>query len=72
MKLNGWDHALEVTADGTGLVGHAGGLAEEGRRPGGLTAELSSALRGEGNVAAGRPGHRARVAAVGDHDRRDR
>ena len=26
MQLNGWDHALKVTADGTGLVGHAGAV----------------------------------------------
>jgi len=24
MQHNGWDHALKVTGDGTGLVGHAG------------------------------------------------
>ena len=23
MQLNGWDHALKVTADAKGLVGHA-------------------------------------------------
>ena len=27
MQHNGWDHALKVTADGAGLVGHAGDLA---------------------------------------------
>lgn len=26
MKDTSWDHALEVTADGNGLVGHAGGI----------------------------------------------
>lgn len=26
MQDNGWDHALTVTADGNGLVGHAGGV----------------------------------------------
>ena len=26
MQHNGWDHALKVTADGTGLVGHAGAV----------------------------------------------
>jgi len=26
MQLNGWDHALKVTADGKGLVGHAGAI----------------------------------------------
>ena len=24
MQRNGWDHALKVTAEGAGLVGHAG------------------------------------------------
>ena len=27
MQLNGWDRALKVTADGKGLVGHAGAIA---------------------------------------------
>ena len=31
MQHNGWDHALKVTADGAGLVGHAGGPAPQGR-----------------------------------------
>ena len=26
MQLNGWDHALKVTSDGKGLVGHAGAI----------------------------------------------
>ncbi len=26
MQHNGWDHALKVTADGKGLVGHAGAV----------------------------------------------
>ena len=26
MQHNGWDHALKVTADGAGLVGHAGAV----------------------------------------------
>ena len=26
MQHNGWDHALKVTADGKGLVGHAGAI----------------------------------------------
>ena len=26
MKLNGWDHSLKVTADGKGIVGHAGAV----------------------------------------------
>ena len=31
----GWDHALKVTAGGTGLVGHAGGvLLREAADPG--------------------------------------
>ena len=24
MQHNGWDHALKITADGAGLIGHAG------------------------------------------------
>ncbi len=26
MQLNGWDHALKVTADAKGLIGHAGAI----------------------------------------------
>ena len=26
MQHNGWDHALKVTADGAGLVGHVGAV----------------------------------------------
>jgi hypothetical protein len=26
MQLNGWDHALKVTADGRGLLGHTGAI----------------------------------------------
>jgi hypothetical protein len=28
MEHNGWDHALKVTADGAGLVGHAGAVLQ--------------------------------------------
>jgi hypothetical protein len=46
MQHNGWDHALKVTADGTGLVGHAGAvLLRKAADQAGLTAALGAALR---------------------------
>jgi Transposase DDE domain group 1 len=46
MQHNGWDHALTVTADGTGLIGHAGAvLLRKAADQAGLTAGLSSAFR---------------------------
>ncbi len=49
MQLNGWDHALKITADGKGLVGHAGAiLLRKAADQAGLTAALSSALRKNG------------------------
>jgi hypothetical protein len=49
MQHNGWDHALKVTADGTGLVGHAGAvLLRKAADQTGLTAWLSGALRKKG------------------------
>ena len=49
MQLNGWDHALKVTADGKGLVGHAGAiLLRKAADQAGLTAALSAALRKTG------------------------
>jgi Transposase DDE domain group 1 len=46
MQHNGWDHALKVTADGAGLVGHAGAvLLRKASDQAGLTAGLSAALR---------------------------
>jgi hypothetical protein len=49
MQLNGWDHALKVTADGTGLVGHAGAiLLRKAADQAGLTGQLSAALRKKG------------------------
>ena len=49
MQHNGWDHALKVTADGTGLVGHAGAvLLRKAADQAGLTAGLSAALRKKG------------------------
>ena len=49
MQHNGWDHALKVTADGTGLVGHAGAvLLRKAADQVGLTAVLSAALRKAG------------------------
>ena len=55
MQHNGWDHALKVTAGGTGLVGHAGAVlpAAEGRRPGGTDRGCcSGALRKKGTSPA--------------------
>jgi len=49
MQRNGWDHALKVTADGKGLVGHAGAiLLRKAADQAGLTAGLSAALRRKG------------------------
>ena len=46
MQHNGWDHALKVTADGKGLVGHAGAiLLRRAADQTGLTGFLGSALR---------------------------
>src|SRR6516164_4765463 len=49
MQHNGWDHALKVTADGAGLVGHAGAvLLRKAADQAGLTVQLSAALRKAG------------------------
>ena len=49
MQHNGWDHALKVTADAKGLVGHAGAvLLRKAADQAGLTAGLSAALRKKG------------------------
>jgi len=51
MQLNGWDHALKVTADGKGIVGHAGVvLLRKAADQLGLTAGLSAALRRKGSA----------------------
>jgi len=53
VKLNGWDHALKVTADGTGLIGHAGAiLLRKAADQAGLTDWLSEALREKGTSPA--------------------
>jgi hypothetical protein len=45
VRLNGWDDALTVTADGKGLVGHAGAiLLRKAAGQAGLTGALSAAL----------------------------
>jgi hypothetical protein len=45
MQHNGWDHVLKVTADGTGLMGHGGGvLLRKLADQCGLTAALEAAL----------------------------
>ena len=50
MQHNGWDHALKVTADGTGLVGHAGAvLLRKAADQAGLTGQLGAALRKAGS-----------------------
>jgi hypothetical protein len=49
MQHNGWDYALKVTADGSGLVGHVGAvLLRKAADQAGLTAQLSAALRKTG------------------------
>jgi hypothetical protein len=49
MQHNGWDHALKVTADGAGLVGHAGAvLLRKTADQAGLTASLSRSLQKAG------------------------
>ena len=49
MQHNGWDYALKVTADGAGLVGHAGAvLLRKASDQAGLTGQLSAALRKAG------------------------
>jgi hypothetical protein len=53
MQHNGWDHALKVTADGAGLVGHAGTvLLRKAAGQAGLTGQLSAALRKAGTSPA--------------------
>jgi hypothetical protein len=45
MQHNGWDHGLTVTADGTGVAGHGGGvLLRKLADRCGLTAALEGAL----------------------------
>src|ERR1700733_5995266 len=49
MKLNGWDHALKVTATGEGLVGHARAiLLRKAADVTGLTSLVSGALEEKG------------------------
>src|SRR6202035_1369136 len=49
MQLNGWDHALMVTADAKGLARHPGAiLLRKAAEQAGLTAALSAALRRKG------------------------
>jgi hypothetical protein len=53
MQHNGWDRALKVTADGTGLIGHAGAvLLRKAAGQAGLVAGLSGALRKKGTSPA--------------------
>jgi len=51
MKHTPWDHALKVTGDGTGLVGHAGAvLLRKAADQAGLTAWLGAALQKAGKA----------------------
>ena len=51
MKHMPWDHALKVTGDGTGLVGHAGTvLLRKAADQAGLTAWLAAALQKAGKA----------------------
>lgn len=51
MKHMQWDHALKVTGDGAGLVGHAGAiLLRKAADQAGLTAWLSAALQKAGKT----------------------
>jgi hypothetical protein len=53
MQHNRWDHALKVTAEGTGLVGHAGAiLLRKTADQAGLTGQLSTALSKKGTSPA--------------------
>ncbi len=64
MQHNGWDYALKVTADGKGLVGHAGAvLLRKAADQAGLTAGLGAALRKAGqSPLAGTPAVLDRIA----------
>ena len=47
---NEWDRALKITADGRGLIGHAGAvLLRKAADQAGLTAQLSGAMRVKGS-----------------------
>ena len=53
MQHTRWDHALKVTADGAGLVGHAGAvLLRKAADQTGLTGQLSAGLRKAGTSPA--------------------
>ncbi|MCW2931028.1 MAG: family transposase [Actinomycetia bacterium] len=63
---DGWDHALKVTADGKGLVGHAGAvLLRKAADQAGLTAQLSAALRRKGTGPEARSSSRRQEIAAG-------
>ena len=70
MQDTGWDHALKVTGDGEGLVGHAGAvLLRKLADQAGLTTALGSGAGTGREVPAGRPGDRAGVRGGGDRAR---
>jgi hypothetical protein len=57
MQINGCDHALKVTSDGKGLVGHAGAIPlRKAADQAGLTAQFSAALRKKGATPLLDPG----------------
>lgn len=57
MQDNGWDHGLKVTDDGTGMVGHGGGvLLRKLADQCGLTAALEAALARAGTFPRISPG----------------
>jgi hypothetical protein len=69
---NGWDHALTVTADGNGLVGHAGGiLLRKLAAQCGLTAEPDAALTQKAR-SRGSAGHGTHVHCDRDQRRASR
>ena len=66
MQHTPWDHALKVTGDGAGLVGHAGAiLLRKAADQAGLTAWLGAALQKAGKSPL-MPGDRAGVGCCGD------
>ena len=61
MNLTGWSKSLEITADGEGIVSHAGlallrQLADKTGLTGGLSRALASMIQGAGGVCYQGPG----------------
>ncbi len=74
MQHTPWDHALKVTGDGAGLVGHAGAiLLRKAADQAGLTAWLGAALQKAGkSPSPAENGGRARQHALPGRGRRGR